>query len=277
MNPVVYTLGSIQLHAFTAWIMAGVAVGITILLAAARAHHQKLLPWLDVAVGAVVGGLIGARTVHVWLNWSYFSGHTDQIPAISSGGLDWHGAVICGLLIAFVVAGLRRVPLVPLMDTFALVLPIGAIAVWLACGAANTGYGLEVRTLADFPSWLVTESPDVYGVIAPRLNLPPIGIFLAVLVLIFVAVLTVFHRLRVLRLWLALGLYGLGMFVIDFFRAEYVPIWFDHRADQILDVAIALLSILTILIFAVWGLIRVHLAARRATRRTTRGVFSQGV
>jgi uncharacterized membrane protein len=131
----------------------------------------------------------------------------------------------------------------------------------LACGAANCGYGLEVRTLADFPGWLVTESPDVYGVIAPRLNLPPLGILLAVLLLLIVLILTALGWLPGQRFWFALTLYSLGMALLDFFRAEYVPIWFDHRADQILDLAVALLSIL---MFAIVGFVRLSTRRRGA-------------
>jgi phosphatidylglycerol:prolipoprotein diacylglycerol transferase len=249
----IYRIAGIEIHAFTAWIAAGVFVGVAIVLGVAARRHQRLMPWLDAATNAVVGGLIGARAFHVWLNWAYFSVHTDQIIDFGSGGLDWHGAVVGGLLGAILVALASRIPLPPVLDAFALVLPVGVVATWLACAAANSAYGLEVRTLADFPSWLVIESPDVYGIVAPRLNLPPIGIALAAVMLIGVVALTAFGWLSGLRLWLALTFYSLGMAVIDFFRAEYVPTWLGRRADQVLDLALALAAIL---IFAVAAVLR---------------------
>ncbi len=258
MNPVIYKLGSIEIHAFTAWIAAGVIIGIGVTLGIAirqPAQRPRLMRWLDAALGAVIGGLIGARAFHVWLNWAYFSVHTDQIAAVTSGGLDWHGAVVGGLLGAILVALIRRVPLTALLDALALALPIGAIAVWMACAAANAAYGIEVRTLADFPSWLVTESPDVYGGVAPRLNLLPAGIILAVVVLGLALILTIIHWLVGLRLWLALALYALGMAVIDFFRADYVPTWFGRRADQMLDLGLAAAAILIFAIIALYRFI----------------------
>lgn len=110
---------------------------------------------------------------------------------------------------------------------------------------------------------LVTESPDVYGITAPRLNLPPVGIALAVIVLILIIVLTAFRWLTGLRLWLALTLYALGMAVIDFFRAEYVPTWFGRRADQVLDLAVAFGAIL---ILAGIALLRRRFASFRLIR-----------
>src|SRR5262249_2119497 len=157
------------------------------------------------------------------------------IADLSSGGLDWHGALAGGLLFASLVAVMRRLNFKSMLDIFALIMPIGAIIIWLACASAGSAYGTEVSTLADFPSWLVIESPDVYGTIAPRLNLLPMGIALADLVLLIVGLLILFRRLSGLRLWLGLVIYGFGMALIDFFRADFVPTWIGHRADQVLD------------------------------------------
>src|SRR5262245_26466027 len=186
MNPVVYEIGPIQIHAFTAWIMIGVGIGIAIMLTNALLRRERLLPWFDLALGSVGGGILGARAVYVWLNWSYFAIHTNQIADLNSGGLDWHGALAGGLLFASLVALMRRLNFKSTLDTFALIMPIGAITIWLASAGAGSAYGVEVSTLADFPSWLVIESPDVYGAIAPRLNLATMGIALAVVVLIVV-------------------------------------------------------------------------------------------
>src|SRR5437016_4711051 len=210
MNEIVFQFGPLTIHAFTAWLMAGVAAGMVMIGGLAAQRGERLAPWLDVILGAVVGGVIGARAVHVWLNWAYFSAHTDQITNLGNGGLDWHGAVALGLAAAIIVAIVRHISIAALTDVLALALPIGAIAAWQGCGAATCGYGLEVRTLADFPSWLVIESPDIYGTVAPRLNLPPVGTALAVIVLVIVVVLAVVGRLRGSRLWLAIALFSLG-------------------------------------------------------------------
>jgi phosphatidylglycerol:prolipoprotein diacylglycerol transferase len=266
MNPVVYKLGPLEMRAFTAWIAAGVVIGIGIILSVAMRRQERLMPWFDAATNAVVGGVIGARAFHVWLNWSYFSAHSDQIIAFQSGGLDWHGAVVGGLLGALLVGLASRITLSPLMDGFALALPIGAMATWLGCAGANCAYGVEVSTLADYPAWLVTESPDVYGTIAPRLNLPVLGIALAVIVLVVVLALMAFERFAGARLWFALALYSLGMAAISFFRAEYVPTWFGRRADQVLDLALALGAIL---VFGIVALVHSRRTALLAARSPT--------
>ena len=244
MNPLVLQFGPVELHAFTALILVGVALGIAIILGMAARRHERIMPTFDVILGGIVGGVIGARVVHVWLNWIYFSAHTDQITDYSTGGLDWHGALAFGLLGVLLVAAVRHIPLGPLLDSFALAFPVNAITVWLACATAASVYGVEVNTLANYPAWLVIESPDIYGSIAPRINLLPIGIVFALIILADVIVLTALNKLPGLRFWLALALYSLGLAVLDFFRAEYVPIWAGRRADQWLDLIVALVAIL---------------------------------
>src|SRR5258708_40348159 len=137
MNQVVFSFAGIEIHAFTLWIMAGVLVGALIVFGFAYRAGLRLTPVLDVTLACVVGGVIGARAGHVWLNWAYFTAHTDQITDLRNGGLDWHGAVVVGLIAAVLMALIRRVPLQTLFNALALAFPIGAIAGWSACGVAE--------------------------------------------------------------------------------------------------------------------------------------------
>jgi phosphatidylglycerol:prolipoprotein diacylglycerol transferase len=244
INPVVFTLGGVQIHAFTAAIVLVVALGVGWLLGTAHRLHQPLIRWLDAATGAVVGGVIGARALHVILESTYFGAHPDQILVLSAGGFDWHGAIFGGLIGCVFVAKIRNVPFTELADALALIVPLGAIGVWSGCSAAACAYGVEVPTLADYPSWLVVESPDVYGSVAPRLNLPQIGMFIGIAVFLLILALSVTRRARGLRLWIALSAVSLATAPLEFFRGDYVVTWFDHRADQVLDLAVLLLATL---------------------------------
>ncbi len=243
INPVVLKFGGLELHAFTASLLLVSAIGVALMLWTAYSLHQPLIRWLDGALGAVIGGLIGARAFHVALEWTYFSTHTDQITLLSGGGLDWHGAVFGGLLGGTLIAVVRGVPFRPFTDSLAVVLPLGAVATWSACGMSACAYGREVRTLADFPGWLVIELPDVYGAIAPRLNLPQIGILFGVAVYLILLLLSATRRLPGVRLWIGLALISMGMALLDFFRGDYVIALAGYRADQVLDVFVGAFAI----------------------------------
>jgi phosphatidylglycerol:prolipoprotein diacylglycerol transferase len=241
INPVVFAIGGVQLHAFTAAIVLSVALGLASILWRARQLQQPLMHWIDCAIGAVIGGIVGARALHVILAAGYFSAHTDQIWSLTSGGLDWHGAIFGGVMGLALVAWLSRVRLADLTDAIALVFPLAAALVWAGSGSAASAYGLEVGTLADYPGWLVTESPDVYGAIAPRLDLPHLAIAISLTLWALIIILHLAHRGSGLRLWLTAGLLSLIMAFMSFFRGDVTVYWAGHRADQVLDLAVLLL------------------------------------
>lgn len=239
MNPIVVQALGIEVRAFTFWIAAGAMFCTALIVGRGTA---RAIAHLDVAVAAALCGAIGARAGHVALNWAYFAAHTSEIWSLSSGGLNWHGALIGCLFGALGMAQWRRLSTTHLRDSLALCLPIAALACWQACADAACGYGVEVRTLADYPSWLAIEAPDVYGILAPRLNVPLLGMFWSLAIGGLALLLTWRATLQGARLWLLVALYASGMAFLSGFRDEYVPYWFGMRADQALDLIIALWS-----------------------------------
>lgn len=224
---------------FARWIALGVFVSLAVALVAARRRGARLLSVMDVALAALVIGVVGARVGHVLLHWDYFATAADEILRLSAGGLNWHGGLLGALGGAALMAVVRRVDLPPLLDSAAYAVPILGATIWLACSVANVAYGLEVRSLADYPAWLVVESPDIYGIMAPRLALLVFGLVLSGVVLVALVPLAWLNGLRGRRLWLVLMQYGIGMALIDAFRADAVPLFNGRRADQVLDLAVA--------------------------------------
>ena len=53
---------------------------------------------LSVAVWAIIGGIVGARFVHVIDNWGFYSGNPGQIIAIWAGGIGIWGGILGGLI-----------------------------------------------------------------------------------------------------------------------------------------------------------------------------------
>jgi phosphatidylglycerol:prolipoprotein diacylglycerol transferase len=246
MNPVVIEVGPVVLHAYTAWLMGGILMGLGVIAwRAYRYDPASVTRWLDVGIAGVVGGVIGARLLYVALTWEYFADHTGEIAKISSGGMAWHGGLLIGIPAVLVVARLRRVPLRPWTDAAALAWPLGLSAAWVACCHAGSGYGYEVQTLADWPGWLVKELPDVYGLVAPRLDVQLAGALFGEVLLVLALVLTWGGWLPGVRVWLVLALTSLGMALLGFFRADPARLLIHHRADQVFDLVLLLLSTVT--------------------------------
>lgn len=216
-------------------------------LLVAPAPRPALGRRIDAALLALVLGLIGARLLHVVLHWDYFFNRLDETLRIEAGGLDGRGAILGAVLGLAWGARWSGLALRPLLDRAALALPLLALVGWWACGAAACAYGYEVATRADYPAWLTWEARDIYGLIAPRFAVQPLGMGLAGALLGLLLLLTGMGWLRGRRFWLALLLYALGSFALGFLRADDVLFFAGLRAEQALDLWLAGLALVGLL------------------------------
>src|SRR5579862_474100 len=92
-STVAFRFFSVPIYSLALTVGIVLSLGIGIRRAALRVSIV-----IDLCLGACVGGVIGARIGHVLLNWVYFEGNLSEALHPSAGGLDWHGAVIGGLI-----------------------------------------------------------------------------------------------------------------------------------------------------------------------------------
>lgn len=264
-------LGLFSVRTFTALIGGAVLIGVIALVgtirrspSSAARRERAMLHGLDAALLGVLGGVTGARLLHVLLNLAYFNDHFAEAFSLRAGGLSWHGAVYGGLLGIWLACRWRKHPLQPVTDVLALVLPPGMMAAWAGCWASACAYGAEVWTLADHPAWAVSERADIFGVVLPRYNVQLFGVWLGAGLLALAALLTLTGWLRGYRLGLILALAGAGMFGLGYFRgdgAAFLP-WPDLTWDQVLDLSLIVFSILALVTY--W---RTPDRAHRSTHR----------
>ena len=226
LDPVLY-FGAFRLPVYSLMLLVAV---VTAFVSAVYRSPYRFAQVIDVALAAVVLGLIGARLEYVALAWDYFAAHPAELLRPELGGLGWHGAVIGAYAGMALMARWRGLDRRELLSRGAWALPLIALAGWIGCAAAGCGYGREVDTLANYADWLVWETRDVYGILAPRYATARFGMALAVIVAL-VGALTRRER----RVWVMLALLSAGMFGIGFLRADASPLVSSLRADQIID------------------------------------------
>lgn len=196
--------------------------------------------WLDVGLGALLGGTLSARLTYVLLNWELFRDYPSDIWRIWYGGLSWHGALIGGLVGALVVGYWRHVPLLLMTDALALAFPLGLMSGWWACRRAGCGYGLSVSR--ETSGWISGYLPDTQGLMALRLEVQILGVWLGGLLLLIAIILTLKQWFVGRRLWLILFLTGVGMFIIGYLRGDPSPMVLNRRLDQNLDAIVMIVS-----------------------------------
>ena len=71
---------------------------------------------IDAVIGGIIGGLIGARAYYVIMQWEDYAGNWKSIFNIRNGGLAIYGGIIGAVIVGGLVAKLRKVKLLPLLD-----------------------------------------------------------------------------------------------------------------------------------------------------------------
>lgn len=111
----------------------GVGILAGILMAMLRAKQTKQNPeiYVDLAIYAVIFGIIGARIYYVIFSWDMYKGDLLSILNIRQGGLAIYGGVIGAVITVFVFAGKRKLSPGRLLDTACFGLVLGqAIGRW---------------------------------------------------------------------------------------------------------------------------------------------------
>jgi phosphatidylglycerol:prolipoprotein diacylglycerol transferase len=236
VHPVLAQLGPFTLYTYTVLIDAGIVAALAALYLQAPASKRTL--WLDIGLAATVGGFVGARLLYVSLNANYYLPHIDEVVQVWQGGLAWPGAPAGALLGAWLYARRRSEGLTRVLDALALPLGLLSFLSWGGCLAAGCAYGYQV-TSGQLPGWLVSQAPDLYGVVVPRFPTQALGMAWSVL-----AMLAIWGTLRAQRQssrrWAAgaggayaLSLAALGVFLLSFTRGDPAPLVGGFRIDVV--------------------------------------------
>jgi phosphatidylglycerol:prolipoprotein diacylglycerol transferase len=223
MHPILFQVGSFPIYTY------GVLVASGVLLAIWYARRQAPRAGLDpdrvwnLGIYGILSALVGAKIWLVLTAWDYYAANPRQVFSIEtfqSGG-TFYGGVVGGMLTIGLYTYFQKMPLLPVLDTFTAVVPLGHAIGRLGCFAAGCCYGKPTTM-----PWGVTfTNPE-----AARLAGTPLGVRLHPTQLYEAGVETI--NLFIL-IWIGsrqkfrgqiLGtymlLYGFERGVIEFFRGD---------------------------------------------------------
>jgi phosphatidylglycerol:prolipoprotein diacylglycerol transferase len=194
-----------------------VLAGVVLLLRRGRARGYHSDTMLDFAMALLLGGLVGARAVSVWEDWSVYAANPIEILNIRGGGLSWHGSIIGGLLGILWFARRNRLQMLGLLDLVSPSLALGHAIGRIGCflNGCCEGRPTTVPWAFTFPDAIELKPPFV-----PR---HPTQLYELFGELIILAVLLRFERKARpagTLFYLYLVLYAVLRFVVEFFREE---------------------------------------------------------
>lgn len=80
---------------------------------------------IDAVIAGVIGAIIGARAYYVIMEWDSYGGNWKEIFNLRNGGLAIYGGIIGALLCGGIVARLRKVRILPMLDILGIGLLLG--------------------------------------------------------------------------------------------------------------------------------------------------------
>lgn len=243
MYPILFSIG--QLHIYGYGFMIAVGVAAALFVASKRAPKLNLDPEviLNIALLAVVFGLLGAKLLFCIVEFPSFI--ADPVGILLSG----NGFVVYGGLISGIAAGVIycRIKGYNFLKYFDIVMPSIAIAQGfgrIGCFLAGCCYGRET----DSPIGVVFSISELApnGVkLVPTQLISSAGDFAIAIILILLA-----KRIKtdgnVGIMYLAL--YCVGRFVIEFYRADFRGSVGPFSTSQLISIFVAIIALVAFIL-----------------------------
>jgi phosphatidylglycerol---prolipoprotein diacylglyceryl transferase len=221
LDPNLITLGPFVLSWHGLFSAVGLGAGIWIALRLLRGTVVSEDDVMTTAFWCTVGGLVGARLLHVLDQWQYYSQNPVQIVLINEGGIAIFGAIVGGTIGGLIYAYVRKLP-------FGLLLDAGGVGLILGQAIGRIGdvingehHGMRVP---EGTPWAVTyTNPNTLGERGIPNHLA-VGYELVWDLLVYGLLLGLWGRLprTGMVFWTYLLLYSVGRFGITFFRQDTI-------------------------------------------------------
>lgn len=253
-NAILFSFGPVDIYWYGFLILIGSILAITIAIQLGKYYGIKRDSIIDLAFWLILGGIIGARIYHVFLELPYYLGNPLNIFKIWQGGLAIHGAIIIGIIIIYFFSKKEQI-------NFWLItsLIVPGLALAQAIGRWGNYFNQELFGLPTSLSWgipidLINRPLEYlsYEYFHPTFIYESLGNILIFAILIITHILIIKKgKLAIFYFQLlTLGyliLYSILRFSTEFIRIDQTPTIMDWRWPQIASIAI-IIAIIWILL-----------------------------
>ncbi len=226
-------------------IASGMVLGI--LLASLRAKNRgyKSDVILDFVLLAIPLAVIGARLYYVAFEWENYAGNLMKVFAVNQGGLAIYGGVIGGLIAAMIITGVKKFPLLTLIDLAVPSLILGQV----------------------MGRWGNFVNQEAFGnlVTNPNLQFFPFAVYIQALgewhqatffyesmwnvILLIVVLMLAGRRVKDGSLLATYFIgYGVGRFLIEGLRTDSLYLFANIRVSQLLSAILVIIGIVMLIL-----------------------------
>lgn len=113
---VAFSIGGFNVYWYGVVIALGFALALIYAFKNAKKFGVDPDRMVDVVIGGMIGGIVGARLYYVAFTWDQYKNDLLSIFSTRSGGLAIYGGIIGALLVGGLVCKWRKVKLLPMFD-----------------------------------------------------------------------------------------------------------------------------------------------------------------
>ncbi len=215
---------------------------------------------IDAIIGGIIGGVIGARLYYVFLEWDSYKGNLKEIINTRNGGLAIYGGIIGAVLIGGLIAKIRKLRLMPLLDIAGMGFLIGqGIGRWgNFFNHEAFGYNTDLpwgMTSGKIQEWIIennsamSSTADILAM-DPMKPVHPCFLYESIWCLLGFAVLFLISKRRKFdgqMFLMYVGWYGIGRFFIEGMRTDSLMLG-NLRVSQVLGMIAFIASVIILFI-----------------------------
>ncbi|OGC76598.1 MAG: prolipoprotein diacylglyceryl transferase [candidate division Zixibacteria bacterium RBG_16_50_21] len=225
MHPELIRFGPLAIRSYGLLLAISFLLGV--IWSVRRANKVGVNPKiiLDLTIVIFISSIVGARMFYVIFHLEEFRGHwLDVISPVQSngdfvfGGLTMLGGVVLAVLCGIVYLRIKKQSVWKVADVLAPAFPLGIFLTRIGCFLNGCCYGKPSPQEA----WGVVFPADCpAGYAYPGIHLYPTQLYSSLkglLILIILVLLERYKKFDGYTFWLMLFVFGIGRFVIDFWR-----------------------------------------------------------
>ncbi len=249
VNPIAFSFSNFEVRWYGIIIAIALLLGILIAYFVAKYRGQKVDEAINFAPFAVIFGVIGARLLHVIVNWSYYSENLSYIFQLRRGGLAIQGVMLGGILALLVFCKIRKLNFWLWADIFAPALVFGQ-----ALGRWGNFFNQEAFGLPTSQPWGIFIDPINRPLVYSNADyFHPTFFYEFVANLVLCGLLLLLHRMYKKRpdkfpdgliLCAYLGIYAIYRSIIEAYRVDssfFLGIKVVHILDGITVIAVLIM------------------------------------
>lgn len=228
-----FNLGVLNIYWYGIIMALAILLGVLLAVRIARFRNVEAKKIIDLATGAIIGGIVGARIYEIFLEFDYYSNSHLEILKIWHGGLAIHGAIIGAVLVLIPAIRYLKYNLEDILAIFAPALALGQAIGRFGNWFNQELYGAPTNLAFGIPIDIAHRSFSYinYNYFHPTFLYESLGLLVLAAFLYYLAT----RQQCACRLIIGIYLIGAGLlrFVLEFIKIDETIIIYGVRWPQI--------------------------------------------